>query len=181
MNQPIDTTTTLTPPHEALVDAQLRCLRAEIESLSAPPMLEAKLAAAFAQHGAAQRARTRWRDRIAHWFAPGFALAASAAMVAWMALSPVTRIALDPLRIPSVGVNTTAAADSSSAEGPFIALQALEQIALEPHPRIIETDVPRMWLASYGVPVNPESAGGLMRAEMLISASGQPLAMRFAH
>ncbi len=181
MSTPINSMTTLTIEQEALVDRQIECLRSETKSLSAPAMLEAKLNAAFAKHHAERRAGARRRDLIAHWFAPGFALAASAGMAAWMALSPMARTALDPLRIPSVGVNTTAAADSPSAEGPFIALQSLEQIALEPHPRIIETDVPRMWLASYGVPVNPESAGGLMRAEMLISASGQPLAMRFAH
>ena len=176
MNTPIDSTTTLTIEQEALVDRQIECLRSETESLSAPAMLEAKLTAAFAQHHAKRRAGARRRDLIAHWFAPGFALAASAGMAAWMALSPTARTALDTLPSTPVEVNSIAAADR-----PFIALQSLEQIALEPHPRIIETDVPRMLLASYGVPVNPESAGGLMRAEMLVSASGQPLAMRFAH
>ena len=67
----------------------------------------------------------------------------------------------------------------ANAETPFIALQSLEQIALEPQPRLIETAVPRMWLASYGVPVSPEVAGDSLRAEMLVSANGQPLAMRF--
>lgn len=181
MNLPTNALTTSAPAQEALLDSRLDCLRTETESLSAPSMLEASLMATFAQHHAGQHARRRWRDFIAHWFAPGVALAASTGMAAWMALSPLARTALDPTPSARVDAGKNAVADTLSTEGPFIALQSLEQIALEPHPRIIETDVPRMWLASYGVPVNPESAGGLMRAEMLISASGQPLAMRFAH
>ena len=68
---------------------------------------------------------------------------------------------------------------ASDDAGPFIALQSLEQIALEPRPRLIEAAIPRMWLAAYGVAVSPELAGDSLRAEMLVSANGQPLAMRF--
>jgi hypothetical protein len=176
MNTPIKSIARLTLEQEALIDRHIEYLRSETQSLSAPAMLGAKLNAAFAQHHAKRRTDARWRDLIAHWFAPGFALAASAGMAAWMVFSPMARTALDAF--PATPVEASA---NGAADGPFIALQSLEQIALEPHPRIIETDIPRMLLASYGVPVNPEFAGGLMRAEMLVSASGQPLAMRFAH
>jgi hypothetical protein len=43
---------------------------------------------------------------------------------------------------------------------------------------MIETEVPRMELASLGVPVTPENAGDSVLAEMLVSADGQPLALR---
>ena len=162
-----DDTFTATPEQEQRLDSRLDVLRGATESLSASPALEARLMKAFkAQHNGERRS-----ERFAQWFAPGFALAASVGMSAWMVLAPVAGPALD------AGANAAYAAAGTDA--PFIALQSLEQIALEPQPRLIETSVPRTWLASYGVPVSPESAGDSMRAEMLVSASGQPLAMRF--
>ncbi|MEQ1517484.1 MAG: hypothetical protein ABL931_13455 [Usitatibacteraceae bacterium] len=181
MNPRTDANMTLAPEQEHLIDEQIAQLRAASELLDTPAIVETRLKAAFVRHHVDRRARKRWRDFIAHWFAPGFALAASVGMAAWMVFSPLARAPLDnaPSAAPAAGGNI--GTDADAADLPFIALQSLEQIALEPHPRVIETDVPRMWLASYGVPVNPENAGGLMRAEMLVSASGQPLAMRFAH
>ena len=87
-----------------------------------------------------------------------------------------------PMARPVVdGADNAYAAGSAQmfANTPFIALQSLEQIALEPAPHLIETAVARMWLAAFRVAINPEAAGDSMRAEMLVSASGQPLAMRF--
>jgi hypothetical protein len=95
-------------------------------------------------------------------------------MSVWMVLVPMLQLAPDV--IPSASNMTSGSVET---ETPFIALQSLEQIALEPRPHLIEANVPRMMLASYGVPVNPESAGDSVRAEMLVSASGQALAMRF--
>ncbi|MEP7156612.1 MAG: hypothetical protein ABI905_12615 [Betaproteobacteria bacterium] len=172
MNRPDDihtpattpATTSTTTEQEQWLDARLDNLRAATEPLSASPALEAKLMKAFK----ARHVQRRRSERFAQWFAPGFALAASVGMSAWMVLAPVAAPALD-----------AGAAYSTGSDAPFIALQSLEQIALEPQPRLIETAVPRTWLASYGVPVNPETAGDSLRAEMLVSASGQPLAMRF--
>lgn len=160
-------TTTLTPGQERMLDDHFGSLRSAADSLAAPPRLEARLMAAFRAH----HVRKRRGEIIAQWFAPGIALAASVGMSAWMVLAPMARPMPDP------GVN--AAYLAARAETPFIALKSLEQIALEPQPRLIETAVPRMWLASYGVAVSPETAGSVMRAEMLVSANGQPLAMRF--
>ena len=105
------------------------------------------------------------------WFVPGVALAASAGMSAWMVLAPMAR----PVAHPPADLIT----DLASADTPFIALQSLEQIAMEPRLHVIETSIPRMWLASYGIAISPDTAGESMRAEMLVSANGQPLAMRF--
>ena len=105
------------------------------------------------------------------WFVPGVALAASAGMSAWMVLAPMARPVAHPPADPIT--------DLASADTPFIALQSLEQIAMEPRLHVIETSIPRMWLASYGIAISPDTAGESMRAEMLVSANGQPLAMRF--
>jgi hypothetical protein len=164
---------TLTAEQESLLDERLGQLKSATASLAPPLCLEADLKSAFRAHHAKAHTRKR-RASIAQWFAPGLALAASAVVSAWMVLLPTARTALDS------GMDINAANRAPMyADAPFIALRSLEQIALEPRPRMIETVVPRMWLASYGVPVNPESAGDSVRAEMLVSASGQPLAMRF--
>lgn len=158
--------TTLTPEQDRALDERLQLLRAGTESLAVPAHLEGKLMSAFNLYHTKRR-RSRF---IAQWFAPGFALAASVGMSAWLVLAPMAR----PL-----DSGADAAYLMASTGTPFIALQSLEQITLEPQPRLIGTVVPRMWLASYGVAVSPESAGDSLRAEMLVSASGQPLAMRF--
>lgn len=169
LNPPIDkrVISTPTPAQESLLDGRLDRLRAATASLAAPAHLQTSLLSAFKAH----HARQRRAAIIAQWFAPGVALAASVGMSAWMVLAPLT------VPVPDSGAN--AAYLAASAETPFVALQSLERIALEPQPRLIETAVPRMWLASYGVPVSPELAGDSLRAEMLVSANGQPLAMRF--
>ena len=164
----------LTPEHDNVLDERLDSLRAATESLTAPAHLKATLMSAFKVHHAKSHAAKRRSEFITQWFAPGFALAASVGMSAWMVLVPMAQPMLDQPQVASVGVGA-----GISTEAPFIALQSLEQIAMEPQPRLIEADVPRMWLAAYGVSVNPESAGDAVRAEMLVSASGQPLAMRF--
>lgn len=168
----------LAPEHDNVLDERLDSLRAATESLAAPAHLEAMLMSAFKVHHAKSHAAKRRSEFITQWFAPGFALAASVGMSAWMVLAPMAQPMAQPIldqpQFASVGSDA-----GISASAPFIALQSLEQIAMEPQPRLIEADVPRMWLAAYGVSVNPESAGDAVRAEMLVSASGQPLAMRF--
>ncbi|MBL8525639.1 MAG: hypothetical protein JNN20_18310 [Betaproteobacteria bacterium] len=161
------TIVTLNAEQQNRLDANLDSLRSATEPMAMPAAFEAKLMSAFKAH----HAKKRRREILAQWFAPGFALAASVGMSAWMVLAPMAQPALD--------AGPDAMTMLANAETPFIALQSLEQIALEPQPRLIETAVPRMWLASYGVPVSPEVAGDSLRAEMLVSASGQPLAMRF--
>ena len=164
---PLTVTRAPTPGQERMLDERLASLSTATETLAAPAHLETRLMSAFEAH----HARKRRGEIIAQWFAPGVALAASVGMSAWMVLAPMARPMLDP--------DINAAYLVASAETPFIALQSLEQIALEPQPRLIETAVPRMWLASYGVPVSPETAGDSLRAEMLVSTNGLPLAVRF--
>ena len=62
--------------------------------------------------------------------------------------------------------------------GPFLALKPLERIALEPGTTMVATEFPRALLADWGLPVAPDRAGEPVRAEMLYSADGEPLAVR---
>ncbi len=161
----------LTPVEEILLSDSLAQLRTASATLSAPPRVETVLMKAFIASHKAREVKRRWRAFLAQWLVPGAALAASVGMSAWMVLAPMAR--------PMIDHSADLAANAAYNDAPFIALRSLEQIALEPGPRVIETTVPRMWLASYGVAVNPETAGDTLRAEMLVSANGQPLAMRF--
>jgi hypothetical protein len=43
---------------------------------------------------------------------------------------------------------------------------------------MVQAQVPRTALVSLGVPVTPENAGDSVKAEMLVGANGQPLALR---
>lgn len=150
------------------LDAGFQTLRDASRTLETPPHVRAALHQAFArqhQPAPAKTTRTHWSRSWATWVAPGAGIVASTLVAAWVFFLPTAAL-VTPSHI-------------TRAEQPFIALQSLEQIALEPKPQLIRTTMPRMWLASHGVPVNPEVAGENMRAEMLVSASGQPLAMRF--
>jgi hypothetical protein len=154
----------------AQLDAQLASLRNTLAQVETPAhVAHALRAAARARTRAEARqqpAPTHWRMRMAQWFAPGLGLAASIGMVSWITLMPAHHASIDsPLPL-----------DTTS---PFIALQPLESIALESRPRLIETEVPMTVFAEYGVAVNPERAGEKVQAQMLVSAAGRPLAVRF--
>ncbi len=171
MSTQSDSAHSLSAAEEVLLSDSLAKLRTASTTLAAPARVEAALMNAFTSAHKAREVKRRWRAFLAQWLVPGAALAASVGMSAWMVLAPMAR--------PMIDQSVELAANAAYNDAPFIALRSLEQIALEPGPRVIETTVPRMWLASYGVAVNPETAGDTLRAEMLVSANGQPLAMRF--
>ncbi len=164
--KPIDEST-----NSPQLDAELAHLRQEMRALEAPVHLEAELAKRFARQ---HRSGGLW-GRAGQWFAPGAAVALSLSVSAWLFFAPTAALVSQPTTDAASAFNQGAFNTS-----PFIALQSLEQIALEPNPRIVETQVPKMMLAGLGIAVAPESANESLRAEMLVSASGQPLALRLS-
>ncbi len=164
---------------ESELDGALDHLRRELEPINAPSHVEHQLMAAFHAHHAArrralvaQRTNPKPAPRFIQWLAPVLAIAASVGMASWMMLIPLAQmqIAVEPSRATTLELE---------GGNPFIALQSLERIALEPSPRLISANVPRTALAVYGMPINPENADQSVRTEMLVAANGQPLAMRF--
>jgi hypothetical protein len=84
----------------------------------------------------------------------------------------------DP-RLPCARSDRDRAHAAQADAGPFLALRPLERIALEPgNATVVETEFPRALLADWGLPVSPERAGEPVRAEMLYSADGEPIAVR---
>jgi hypothetical protein len=169
----------------------LKELHDALQLHAAPTSVEAAVMRAYAkQHRSAplwlpQMLRpTGTSGGVGAWLVPSVAIVASIGMIIWMAITTlsgsagvVKHNAFDPLS-SQAGSGMTAWRVPSNA--PFIALQSLEQIALEPNPRVIETQIPKTMLTSWGVVIPPESAGESLAAEMLVSAAGQPLALRFS-
>jgi hypothetical protein len=162
----------LSNAERARVDEALAQLKHALSAHQSPERVTQVLTSAM-QTRVTQTQRRRWQARVAQWFAPGLGLAASVGMAAWIVMLPPPLATVDPA--PTM-IDTWSDAPSAA---PFIALGSLESIAIENKPRLIQTEVPRMWLAEFGVAVNPETANEKIHAEMLIGATGQPLAVRF--
>lgn len=149
----------LEPGQNTLLDLKLDELKRELATLNAPEGLEGALVQRFAK---ARPAASRPR----FWWMPPLALAATIAMVSWVIRGPDAHVAMAPLAM------------TEADAGPFLALKPLERIALEPGTTMVTTEFPRALLADWGLPVSPDRAGEPVRAEMLYSADGEPLAVR---
>jgi hypothetical protein len=140
-----------------LLDLRFDQVKRELALHTAPDSIEQALLERF-------RKQKRAASRPRLWWMPPLALAAAVAMASWMVRAP---------RLASVA---PAAIDSDP--GPFLALKPLERIALEPGTTVVSTEFPRALLADWGLPVSPDRAAEPVRAEMLYSAEGEPLAVR---
>jgi hypothetical protein len=151
--------------NDSLLASPMAALRAEMEKLDTPRGVEKELMQAFAQ---AFPPRRRWYHTLT---TPQWSIAGSLASAALVVLV----FAVAPPQAPSDGATGQPGRD---AGGVFIALDSLERIEQEPAPRMVETEVPRTALAQLGVAITPENAGDSVKAEMLVAADGQPLALR---
>jgi hypothetical protein len=160
-------------PTDPLFDA----LRGEMAKLDAPRGVEKELMQAFAR----QFPNKRWYQKLAPRLAPRLALRRWA--LAGGLSTAVTAITVFSLMLhnPRLSADPDArsrALVSRDGGGLFIALESPERIEQEPAPRVVETEVSRSSLAPLGVPLTPENAGDTVKAEMLLGADGQPLAVR---
>jgi len=148
-------------------------LRGDMQQLHTPPRVEAALMAAFAK----QQKKRRWQDFISRKLAPLMAVSATATVAAVMVMTPA-QLPQDASMSAAATLSAESLAYQAAADTPFVALASAEQIANEPSPRVVQADVPRMWLAGAGVPVGPEVAGEAVRAELLVNGNGDALAVR---
>lgn len=151
--------------HDDRLAARFAQLRQAMQEHQAPPGVEKELMDAFRK----QHAARRWYRRISpgSWGLAGVGSACAAALVLMVTLQGARQGGADAL--PLVYRDGGAA---------FIALDSLERIENEPAPRLVEAELPGSALADAGVPVSPENAGRPVRAEMLVSGDGEPLAVR---
>ena len=151
----------LEPGQNTLLDLKLDELKRELGTIDAPGAIESALLARFRAQGSASR-----RPRL--WWMPPLALAATLALMSWIIRGPLP----EAQRVAAV------ASGAETDPGPFLALRPLERIALEPGTTMVTTEFPRALLADWGLPVSPDRAGEPVRAEMLYSADGEPIAVR---
>jgi hypothetical protein len=154
----------LEPGQDTLLDLKLDELKRELAEMRAPDM-EAALRERFRKTPPTAPARPRL------WWMPPIALAATIAITSWMIRGPMP----DAQSLVSLAPPTTTI---EGDPGPFLALQPLDRIASERGTRMVTTEFPRALLADWGLPVSPDRAGEPVRAEMLYSADGEPLAVR---
>jgi hypothetical protein len=151
------------------IDPLFEALRAEMATLDAPRGVEKELMQAFAR----QHPPQRWYRKLAlrRWALAGGLSTVVTAVTVFSLMLHNPRLAMDPdaLSRPLV---------TRDGGGLFIALESPERIEQEPAPRMVETEVSRSSLAPLGVPLTPENAGDTVKAEMLVGADGQPLAVR---
>ena len=153
-------------PSDPDLAAPLAALRGALATHNTPPGVEKELMAAFGAHFP----RQRWYHALSpRQWSLGVGGSALAAVLALM-LTLHTPAGLD--------AGISASSDFLDERSPFIALESIERIEQEPNPRMLEADLPRTALAALGLPVNPETAGDSVRAEMLVGADGAPLALR---
>lgn len=151
-------------------DPLFGALRGEMAKLDAPRGVEKELMQAFARQFPHKQP---WYRRLAlrRWALAGGLSTAITAVTVFSLLLHNPRLAADP---DARGRGLV----SRDGGGLFIALESPERIAQEPAPRVVETEVSRGSLAPLGVPLTPENAGDTVKAEMLLGADGQPLAVR---
>ena len=151
------------------LDLQLAQLRTGMAGIDTPRCVEKELMQAFTTQFARRQPRYR-RLGLLEWSAAAIGSLVSVAMIGLLLISPQLSNRLHDS-------NALLRIDNGAA---FVALDSFERIEAEPAPRLVETELPRTMLAALGLPVTPDNAGDAVRAEMLVGAGGEPLALRLS-
>lgn len=154
---------------DSVLKPHTQALKKQLDELAAPGQLEADLLNAF-ERQFPQRAwwqiwnSTQWR------ITGGVAASILAVML----------ILKSPVAPDMMGARLQHQAENELYEDiPFVALNSGETILKQESMRIVQAEIPHTMLASMGLAVNPQVAGGSSRAEMLIGANDEYLAVRF--
>ena len=158
---------------DAALAPWLAAARSDLAARTPPSWLYSELQARLAEHAALRAlratravpalppARSPWR-----W-------------LAWLAVPAMAACAW--LLATAMVLQSPAAPGGGAVQGgaPFIALASMEAIAAEPEKVVVAAELPRAALAHYGLPFDPSRADQPARAELLLSARGAVLAVRF--
>ncbi|MGV7206564.1 hypothetical protein ACLB1G_01770 [Oxalobacteraceae bacterium A2-2] len=132
---------------------------------AAPPdSVEAALLQAYVR-------RHKKRPWYRRWTLDGLASGAGIASVAVVLLMAVAGT-LAPL--PQADLAAHAPGDG------FLSLATPEQIAAAVHPQLKRANLTRQALVQLGIPIASDAPDELIHAELLVAASGEPLAIRLA-
>lgn len=169
--------------NEQIMDAaaQLQALKTGAVTPPLPAHVQANLQRAFRmQHathcGAAVLgahnlglSRAGWLKTFAAQLAPLLAVAVvMAGAIGIYSASQQNNDELNSWRSPKIGY----------LQAPFIALKDINLIALELNTTIVETQLSPMQLVRLGMPVNPNVTANVIPARVLVSDSGEALALK---
>jgi hypothetical protein len=142
-----------------------------------PDGVESALLYAFAQrHRPTPWYRIWLRAWSSRWSTDTLAPLGSLAAVACLLMVLVSGVR-DTAHGP--GAATAPAAVPALAQD-FLPLADSTRIATAENAQLMRADLPRHVLVSLGVPINEDAPDELVQAEMLVAASGEPLAIRLA-
>ncbi|MFZ6801307.1 hypothetical protein [Undibacterium sp. Di24W] len=152
-----------------------QALKRELQSLQAPASVEQALLAAFDQHFPKRPWYQRWQE-FSWQLTTGLCVSLVALVLVFNQTSPLAPKA-----------NQDAIADNSELQAndemheeiPFLALNSGEEILRQDDMRIVKAQIPHSVLATLGVTVNPEVANQSSKAEVLLGANDEFLAVRF--
>jgi len=162
-------------------------LKTELESWQTPLAVEQNLLDAFEQQFPKRPWYRRWP--VLNWELGGGLCASLLVLVLLLNQTSLWQL------IPGQELASSGSAASSSATSdaqtnvdgaydmyediPFMALYSGEEILQQDQMRIVQAQIPNAVLASMGVTVNPEVANQSAKAEVLVGANDEFLAVRF--
>ena len=172
---------------ERVLRPHKEALKTELESWQTPLAVEQNLLAAFEQQFPKRPWYRRWP--VLNWELGGGLCASLLVLV--LLLNQTSLWQLVPgQELASNGSPTTGSQIKSQVNGgdgaydmyediPFMALYSGEEILQQDEMRIVQAQIPNAVLASMGVTVNPEVANQSAKAEVLVGANDEFLAVRF--
>jgi hypothetical protein len=160
---------------EVVLKPHNQALKHELESLQAPAFVEQALLAAFDQHFPKRSWFQRWRE-FTWQLSTGLCASLLVLVLVFNQSSPFA-----PKKNQDAILDSSAlqASDEMYEEIPFLALNSGEEILKQDDMRIVQAQIPHSVLATMGVTVNPEVANQSSKAEVLLGANDEFLALRF--
>jgi hypothetical protein len=160
---------------EATLKSYNRALKHELQSLQAPASLEQALLTAFDQHFPKLLWYRRWQE-FSWQLTTGLCASLVVLVLVLNQTSPLVLIANQDAILDNSALETS---DEMHEEIPFLALYSGEEILKQDDMRIFQAQIPHSVLATMGVTVNPEVANQSSKAEVLVGANDEFLAVRF--
>jgi hypothetical protein len=160
---------------EVILKPHSQALKHELQSLQAPASVEQALLAAFDRHFPKRLWYQRWRE-FSWQLSTGLCASLVAVVLVFNQTSPLASKTSQDAILDSRELQ---ASDEMYEEIPFLALNSGEEILKQDDMRIVQAQVPHSVLATMGVTVNPEVASQSSKAEVLLGANDEFLAVRF--
>ena len=141
--------------------------RRVLAQVAPPDRVEEALLRAFAQRHAPRPWYRRWSaDAIASW--AGIGAVACALAIAGMSLLPAVAPSPRVVRVLAAG------------DVGFVPLVPQDRMAAALNPQLRQADLSRAALVQMGIPIVADAPHELVHAELLVAATGEPLAIRLA-